>query len=137
MKPEVDFTEGIESVQQGEDGLFVCVVDGHPLPVITWWKDGAQLNDSSKYSIMDIISNGRRSSQYPGLMQVKSELTILNVTRADSGNYSCGVQSAGSNETELLLLHDLVVTTPGILWGRKRGRQRRGQGKSLGTETFI
>ena len=131
---EVDFTEGIVSVEQGEDGLLICVVDGHPLPVITWWKDGIRLNDTSKYSIVDTVSNGRRSSQYPGLMQRKSELTVLKVTRADSGNYTCRAQSAGSNETELLLPRNLVVTVSGILWGRKRGRQRRGQGK---TDTFI
>ena len=92
-----------------------CTADGYPLPFITWWKDAVQLNDNvNKYLISVTNSSGFRSSAYPGIMQVESGLTVLNLTRTDSGNYTCRAQSAGSNETELQPPYTLVVTAPGI-----------------------
>ena len=103
------------SETNGQSVTLNCTADGYPLPVITWWKDGVQLNNSAnKYQISVTNSSGFRSSVYPGIMQVESNLTVLNLTRADSGNYTCRAQSAGSNETELQPRYSLVVIVPGI-----------------------
>ena len=103
------------SEKSGQSLTLNCTADGYPLPVITWWKDGVQLNDNTnKYLISVTNSSGFRSSAYPGIMQVESGLTVLNLTRTDSGNYTCRAQSAGSNETELHPSYTLVVTVPGI-----------------------
>ena len=104
-----------------------CTADGHPLPVITWWKDGVQLNETmSKYSISVTNSSGFRSSVYPGILQVESDFTVLNLTRADSGNYTCRAQSAGSNETELQPPYTLVVTVPGNEKDKIKDRTQEG-----------
>ena len=101
-------------VEQGKNITLSCTADGHPLPTITWWRNGVQLTDSSKYSITAESSTGFRSSIYPGIMQVRSELTIINTDRSsDEANYTCRAQSDGTNTTELTTPYELIVIIKG------------------------
>ena len=73
-----------------------------------------QLTDSSKYSITAESSIGFRSSLYPGIMQVRSKLTIINTDRTiDEANYTCRAQSDGTNTTELATPYELIVIIKG------------------------
>ena len=101
-------------VEQGKNITLSCTADGHPLPTITWWRNKVQLTDSSKYSITAESSTGFRSSIYPGIMQVRSELTIINTDRSsDEANYTCRAQSDGTNTTELTTPYELIVIIKG------------------------
>ena len=98
-------------------GKFVtlnCTADGHPLPDITWWKNGTPLNIANpmKYYQTTISSSGFRSSDYSAIMQVRSELKIRDLDMTDGGNYTCHAQSEGTMETELLTPYQLTVTEP-------------------------
>ena len=103
-------------VERGKNSTLNCTADGHPLPTITWWRNGVQLTDSSKYSITAESSTGFRSSVYPGIMQVRSELTIISTAfRTDDGSYTCRAQSDGTNTTELETPYELTVIIKGIV----------------------
>ncbi|XP_058494918.1 obscurin isoform X3 [Solea solea] len=62
---------------EGEDIQFTCSTFSVPLPRIRWFKDGRELTDQQKYSIV----NDARS----GILC----LTVISATVADIGQYEC------------------------------------------------
>ncbi|CAN9500397.1 unnamed protein product [Ophioblennius macclurei] len=62
---------------EGEDILFVCSTLTTPLPRIRWLKDGRELTDLQKYSIMNDARSGILS------------LTVMGATVDDIGQYEC------------------------------------------------
>ena len=89
---------------------FTCVADGHPLPNIGWFKDGEELRDISKYFPSNDVSKGFRMSDYPGIMQVTSNLIIRDLQTADSGTYMCQANSSGTPGSSLS--YQLIVSQP-------------------------
>ena len=87
-----------------------CVADGHPRPTIGWFKDGEELRDISKYFPSSDVGKGSRSSDYPGIMQVTSNLMILDLQTADSGTYMCQANSSGTPGSSLS--YQLTVSQP-------------------------
>ena len=72
-----------------------CEINGIPNPTITWLKDN-QIVDSSKYTITSI-----------GMSEL-SNLTLVNATLSDDGNYRCkGENTAGTIYTSeaALVIH--------------------------------
>ena len=72
-----------------------CQIKGIPNPTITWLKDN-QIVDSSKYTITSI-----------GMSEL-SNLTLVNATLSDDGNYRCkGENTAGTIYTSeaALVIH--------------------------------
>lgn len=73
----------VEPVTEGDNVTLSCNASGDPLPTITWTRDGSVLNSS-----VPRINLGAESR----------ELTITNISRADSGEYRCVANnSEGTN----------------------------------------
>jgi hypothetical protein len=59
------------------DARFQCNVTGEPKPVVTWTRDGMNLNYSTDYRLVREKSNGLHT------------LTIEKAKESDSGMYAC------------------------------------------------
>ena len=78
---------------QNESGIasFTCQTDGEPLPTISWYFNGAPLDESNtaKYMITD------RSIQNA----ISDILNIRNVESSDAGTYTCNATNVVSSDT--------------------------------------
>ncbi|XP_012737498.2 neural cell adhesion molecule 1b isoform X12 [Fundulus heteroclitus] len=71
-----------------QPATLTCAVDGFPEPMVTWIRNGVELRDEEKYSFNE---DG-------------SEMTIMDVTKLDEGEYTCIAKNkAGESEKELSL----------------------------------
>ncbi|XP_059186960.1 neural cell adhesion molecule 1b isoform X4 [Centropristis striata] len=72
----------------GQPAMLTCAVDGYPEPMVTWTRNGVVLDAGEKYSFND---DG-------------SEMTLMEVTKLDEGDYTCIAKNkAGESEQELSL----------------------------------
>ena len=76
---------------EGYTASFTCQADGEPLPTISWYFNGAPLDesDTSKYIITD-----RRLDT-----SVMNVLNIMNVQSSDVGTYTCNATNVVSSDT--------------------------------------
>ncbi|PWA22084.1 hypothetical protein CCH79_00010325 [Gambusia affinis] len=71
-----------------QPAILTCAVDGYPEPMVTWIRNGVELRDEEKY----------------GFNEDGSEMTIMDVTKLDEGEYTCVAKNkAGESEKELSL----------------------------------
>jgi len=68
---------------EGDNVTLSCNVDGQPVPIISWNRNGYPVNISGRVSISDD----------------KKQLTITNVKRTDNGNYRCVANNSLGNST--------------------------------------
>ncbi|KAM4627842.1 neural cell adhesion molecule 1b isoform 2-T2 [Polymixia lowei] len=72
----------------GQSAMLTCAVDGYPEPMVTWTRNGVVLEAAEKYSFNE---DG-------------SEMTIMDVTKLDEGEYTCIAKNkAGESDQELSL----------------------------------
>ncbi|XP_023817080.1 neural cell adhesion molecule 1 isoform X7 [Oryzias latipes] len=72
----------------GQPAKMTCAVDGFPEPMVTWTRNGVDLEPGEKYSFNE---DG-------------SEITIMDVTKLDEGEYTCIAKNkAGKDDKELSL----------------------------------
>uniref|UniRef100_A0A4W6G598 Neural cell adhesion molecule 1b n=1 Tax=Lates calcarifer TaxID=8187 RepID=A0A4W6G598_LATCA len=72
----------------GQPAMLTCAVDGYPEPMVTWTRNEVVLESGEKYSFNE---DG-------------SEMTIMDVTKLDEGEYTCIAKNkAGESEQELSL----------------------------------
>uniref|UniRef100_A0AAQ5YIK7 Neural cell adhesion molecule 1b n=1 Tax=Amphiprion ocellaris TaxID=80972 RepID=A0AAQ5YIK7_AMPOC len=72
----------------GQPTMLTCAVDGYPEPMVTWTRNEVDLEAGEKYSFNE---DG-------------SEMTIMDVTKLDEGEYTCIAKNkAGEAEQELSL----------------------------------
>ncbi|XP_051521711.1 neural cell adhesion molecule 1-like isoform X2 [Myxocyprinus asiaticus] len=72
----------------GYSAMLACDADGFPEPMVTWTKNDLQLESGDKYNFNE---DG-------------SEMTVLDVTKLDEGDYTCIAKNkAGESEQELSL----------------------------------
>ncbi|XP_030599812.1 neural cell adhesion molecule 1b isoform X17 [Archocentrus centrarchus] len=72
----------------GQPAVLTCAVDGYPEPMVTWTRNEVNLEAGEKYSFNE---DG-------------SEMTIMDVTKLDEGEYTCIAKNkAGETEKELSL----------------------------------
>ncbi|RVE64984.1 hypothetical protein OJAV_G00131250 [Oryzias javanicus] len=72
----------------GQPAKMTCAVDGYPEPMVTWTRNGVDLETGEKYSFNE---DG-------------SEITIMDVTKLDEGEYTCIAKNkAGKDDKELSL----------------------------------
>ncbi|XP_054462585.1 neural cell adhesion molecule 1b isoform X2 [Anoplopoma fimbria] len=80
---EVNATADVE-----QPAMLTCAVDGYPEPMVTWTRNEVVLEAGEKYSFND---DG-------------SEMTLMDVTKLDEGEYTCIAKNkAGEAEQELSL----------------------------------
>ncbi|XP_068069549.1 neural cell adhesion molecule 1b isoform X12 [Danio rerio] len=76
------------TADMGFSTLLACDPDGFPEPIVTWRRNNAPLESGNKYSFNE---DG-------------SEMTVLDVTKLDEGDYTCIAKNkAGESEQELSL----------------------------------
>ena len=68
------------SVTVGDSVSIECSASGRPLPSLSWYQDGVQLNTSER---IDITSNAVNSTH------VDNVLTVSSVTHDDEAVYTC------------------------------------------------
>ena len=76
---------------EGDTASFICQADGEPLPTISWYFNGAPLNerDTVKYMISE-----------RQMLNFSTEiLTIMSVQSSDVGTYTCNAMSVLSSDT--------------------------------------
>ncbi|XP_029301861.1 neural cell adhesion molecule 1b isoform X2 [Cottoperca gobio] len=72
----------------GQPAMLTCAVDGYPEPMVTWTRNEVVLEAGEKYSYNE---DG-------------SEMTLMEVTKLDEGDYTCIAKNkAGESEKELSL----------------------------------
>ncbi|KAM8902448.1 neural cell adhesion molecule 1b isoform 3-T3 [Spinachia spinachia] len=72
----------------GQPAMLTCAVDGYPEPMVTWTRNEVVLEAGEKY----------------GFNEDGSEMTLLDVTKLDEGEYTCIAKNkAGESEKELSL----------------------------------
>uniref|UniRef100_A0A8C2X2I4 Neural cell adhesion molecule 1b n=1 Tax=Cyclopterus lumpus TaxID=8103 RepID=A0A8C2X2I4_CYCLU len=72
----------------GQPAMLTCAVDGFPEPMVTWTRNEVVLEAGEKYSFND---DG-------------SEMTLMDVTKLDEGEYTCIAKNkAGESDKELSL----------------------------------
>ena len=76
-KPVITAIKSTEDVTETENLEVECDIQGTPVPVVTWLRDGVALNDSE--------SNIRISTGSDG----NARVSIESVSQADSGLYEC------------------------------------------------
>ncbi|XP_076002230.1 neural cell adhesion molecule 1b [Genypterus blacodes] len=83
LQTEVNATADI-----GQSAILTCAVDGYPEPLVTWTRSGEVLEAGEKY----------------GFNEDGSEMTIMDVTKLDEGEYTCIAKNkAGESALELSL----------------------------------
>lgn len=81
-------TEVNATADVGHSAMLTCAVDGYPEPMVTWTRNKVVLEAGEKYSFNE---DG-------------SEMTIMDVTKLDEGDYTCIAKNkAGEAEQELSL----------------------------------
>ncbi|XP_060737332.1 hemicentin-1 isoform X1 [Tachysurus vachellii] len=85
------------SVLEGEELTLTCAAEGTPTPQLTWMRDGVKLETTEH---VHVSAHGRT-------------LTLLRVTKEDSGIYKCVAVSPSGQESKVFTL--LVLVPPSIL----------------------
>nr|XP_033816119.1 hemicentin-1 isoform X1 [Geotrypetes seraphini] len=93
IPPRISHTETEYSVVQNSQTILPCIVEGIPVPAITWKKEGAPLtNTLGKYTVL----------QY-------GELILDNAAPEDSGSYTCIASNVAGEDARTV---DLLVHIP-------------------------
>ena len=81
----------VQSQNEGDIASYTCQADGEPLPTISWYFNGAPLNesDTSKY----VITNRHFDTL------VVNVLFIINGQSSDVGTYTCNATNVVSSDT--------------------------------------
>ena len=81
-----------EEVQEGISITFTCEVTSYPRPTVTWSKTNETLNDRISISDIVLIEDDR----------VSVDLTIINATREDTGEYVCTANNCVGNDSRII-----------------------------------
>ena len=81
-----------QAQNEGDTASFTCQATGEPVPTISWYFNGASVNESNtiKYAISMMPLNATT---------INNTLTIMNVQSSDVGTYTCNATNVVSNDT--------------------------------------
>ena len=87
INPEVIY----QAQDEGDMVSFICQATGAPVPIISWYFNGASINESNtmKYTISMISLN----------TTINNTLTIMDVQSSDVGTYTCNATNVVSSDT--------------------------------------
>lgn len=77
----------IEELSGGEVTLF-CIVSGHPIPTVTWLKNGKPLEREGGTNIENSLVSG-----FGGRTSVNSSLALSELSKEDDGYYTCRAEN--------------------------------------------
>ncbi|XP_045855646.1 obscurin [Meles meles] len=107
--PSMQVTIEDVQAQRGSTAQFQAVIEGNPQPMVTWYRDDAQLVDGA-----------RLSQQQDGTTY---SLVLRDVTQHDAGVYTCLARNAGG---QVLCKAELVVRAgDGELESEKQSSRRK------------
>ena len=77
---------------EGDMTSFTCQATSEPVPIISWYFNGALLDDDAimKYTISEMLLN---------TTTISSTLTLMNVESSDVGIYTCNAINIVSSDT--------------------------------------
>mgnify|MGYP000215227766 CR=1 FL=1 len=102
--PKIVDHDDNKDVAHGEELKLTCDITGHPRPNITWFKDGAPLNNTDRISFQ-VYKNTNNG-----------QLTILNLDYADRGTYSCVANNTVSPYSAAVYMKVVVRDKLAALW---------------------
>ncbi|XP_068207624.1 LOW QUALITY PROTEIN: protein sax-3-like [Palaemon carinicauda] len=101
--PVVQEIQGDVEVEEGASLQLSCAVQGFPVPLVYWAREGSQRLLPATREFIELSSAGQ-SDEEEGLMGVKIIFTVKKVNKHHSGRYICGgVNSAGGVMTPVLV----------------------------------
>ena len=114
VNPALISSEGIVVTSfQGDQVMFNCTADGHPLPKIVWRRNGqlVLINPSvPKFELQESPpSPGFRVEEISNVMQVTSTLIVNQVSSTDEGTYSCRADNEGGVGAIMEVPYELFV----------------------------
>ena len=82
-KPEIATHPQNITTREGQNVTLYCNATGNPAPTISWYTDGYPINNSFSTN----------------LSPSHEQLTIMNVKRTDSGDYTCRAKNRVGTDT--------------------------------------
>ena len=77
VAPEIFINPKDNTMVEGEDVAFSCLVGGSPPPSVSWTRNGVELNFTANHRVSLFSTNNNHS------------LAITNVQESDAGQYRC------------------------------------------------
>ena len=71
---------------EGNRVLFTCQANGEPVPTITWYFNGAPVDETNTMKSLNTTT-------------INNTLTIINVESSDVGTYTCNATNKTSTDT--------------------------------------
>ena len=92
VAPVINYKVMDQADNEGDTAFFTCQATGEPVPTISWYFNGALVNDSNtiKYKILIMSFN---------TTTITNTLTIMSVESSDVGTYTCNTTNAVSSDT--------------------------------------
>ena len=78
-----------QTQDEGDIASFTCQATGEPVPIISWYFNGALLADGATHTISETSVN---------TTTINSRLTIMNVQSSDVGTYTCNATNVVSSD---------------------------------------
>ena len=91
VAPVINESMPVVLAVESNNATFQCAAVSEPVHITDWLLNGNNIVNSSKY----IIS---------GINTVRSTLTVVNVSLADEGNYTCHVNNLHGRDAEAFVL---------------------------------
>ena len=86
--------EMMDEVQdEGDTASFTCQATGEPVPTISWYFNGAPVNNDTDMDKYDIAETSVNTTT------ISSTLTIMSVESSDVGTYTCNATNVVSSDT--------------------------------------
>jgi len=81
-----------ETQNEGDTASYTCQATGEPVPTISWYFNGVQVDDSDmdKYNISEMSLN---------TTTISNTLTVISVESSDVGTYTCNATNVVSSNT--------------------------------------
>ena len=79
-----------QTQNEGDTTSFTCQATGEPVPIISWYFNGALLVNGMEHMISIMALN---------TTTINSTLTVMNVQSSDVGTYTCNATNIVSTDT--------------------------------------
>lgn len=112
--PAVTLAETLVRAEVGGNVSFACNVKGDPEPEVTWFYNGRAIGSVNSSAGQESSTSMLVIEVEEGLLEKWTNISVLNVSDTDAGEYSCvatNSHGAVSRNVTLLLPHVVTATT--------------------------